>query len=85
MEVFKEKQDGQQPRNVIHLGTHTFTLREDYFLACSPTRSLLQPKGMSLTAPTIDTDDAEHKTDQRTGTLGLVRGELSAWTQRIQT
>lgn len=55
-----------------------------FFLACSPSRSLLQPKGTSLAALTNDTDDREHRTDQRTGHLDS-KEELQAWTQRIQT
>ena len=55
---------------------HTVLLlsgKSRFFLACSPIRSFLVPKQMSSTAPTNDT---EHRADQRTGALGLVRGEL---------
>lgn len=72
--------DEQHPGNMIHWAQMLLLYGKIFFfffLAYSPIRSFLQPKGISLTvtAPTTnDTDDLGHRTDQRTEALGLVMG-----------
>lgn len=56
----------QQPGSGFRWACMSSLYGKIFFLACSPSRSLLQPKGTSLAAPTNDTDDREHRTDQRT-------------------